>query len=203
MPLRVPRYDVEAMSSSVTKRARAKDEAAKRTRRGKNDSSSAEALADKIQNALADVWLPHIYRERIRTQRTRAFNLPAKAKKDAPVEIQHTLLGVELKIGRRRISCPDLATARYLAVFARIGVEAVAVPYDITRISTIADELESAWHKMPLLIEQETRERRRAFQTRVRQTLIERIAREIREAGAGASVPQFNQNTKQRKSSNR
>jgi hypothetical protein len=28
---------------------------------------------------------------------------------------------------------PDLATARYLAIFARVGCQAVAVPYDITK----------------------------------------------------------------------
>jgi hypothetical protein len=108
------------------------------------------------------------------------------------------LLGVELKVGRKRLSCPDLATARYLAVFARLGVAAVAVPYDITRTSPLADELESSWQRMLLLIEHRASERSPALRARLRRTLIGAARREIEEAGAGAAVPQFNQNTKQR-----
>ncbi len=163
---------------------------------------TAENLADKIQSSLAETWLPRLYRERILPQRTRAYALPIAAKKTAnkrtTVEIQHTLLGVELKIGRRRVMCPDLATARYLAVFARLDVASVAVPYDISRISHLADELDSAWHRMILLAVQETRNRKQTTQTRVRNTLIERATREITEAGAGANFPQFAQSTKQR-----
>ena len=43
--------------------------------------------------------------------RTRAFQFP-DLKKNGRVEIQHTLLGVELKVSNRRLFCPDLATAR-------------------------------------------------------------------------------------------
>ena len=53
------------------------------------------------------------------------------------------MLGIELKVANRRLLCPDLATARYLSVFARLGCDVIAVPYDITQISRIADELES------------------------------------------------------------
>src|SRR6185312_15791945 len=82
--------------------------------------------------------------------RTRAYAFE-QIKPRARIEIQHTLLGVELKIGSRRLLCPDLATARYLSVFARAGCAHVAVPYDITKISQLADELESSWHRMLLL----------------------------------------------------
>ena len=112
---------------------------------------SAADYAARVQSELKSTWLPQIYRERIRKTRTRAYNFE-KIKPRARVEIQHTLLGVELKIGHRRLLCPDLATARYLSVFARAGCEQVAVPYDITRISQLADELESSWHRMLLLV---------------------------------------------------
>lgn len=159
--------------------------------------SSAEAIAAEIKEALGEGWLPRKYRERILTMRTRAHHLGTPAK-GASVEVQHTLLGVELKVGRRRMSCPDLATARYLAVFARAGCTDVAVPYDITRISLLADDLESAWQRMLLMIEHSARGRSNAFQTRVRATLVNLLRQEIERAGAGTLIPQFNQNTKQR-----
>src|SRR5712692_10180702 len=111
---------------------------------------SAAKYVEQIEAQLGDEWMGRIYRERILNMRTRAYEF-ASIRNGATPEIHHTLLGIELKVGRRRMLCPDLATARYLAVFARVGCNAVAIPYDITRISHLANELESSWHRMLLL----------------------------------------------------
>jgi hypothetical protein len=158
---------------------------------------TAEEYAARVKAELKDAWLPHIYRQRIRSKRTRSYHFENLTNK-ARVEIQHTLLGVELKAGRRRLLCPDLATARYLAVFARAGCEHVAVPYDITRISQLADELESSWHRMLLLADHNAAGKPEAFKTRIRRVLTEKIRAEISELGAGTSMPEFKQSTKQR-----
>src|SRR5213080_1118137 len=113
--------------------------------------SAADLLLD-IEETMGDSWLPRIYHKLILKTRTRSYEFPAVQKRVDP-QIYHTLLGVELKVGRRRMLCPDLATARYLSIFARAGCEQLAVPYDITRISQLADELESSWHRMFLLVE--------------------------------------------------
>jgi hypothetical protein len=152
---------------------------------------------DQIKTALNDSWLPQVYVERVLKSRTRAYEFP-KLTQNAKVEIQHTLLGIELKAGRRRMLCPDLATARYLSVFARIGCQRVAVPYDITRISLIADELESSWHRMLLVSDEISSGRDHTFRARVRRQIIAKVRDEITEAGAGPRVPQFKQSTKQR-----
>ena len=161
--------------------------------------SSLEALAAQIKETLGVAWVPRFYCERILPLRTRAHALqPAAPKPEQVVEVQHTLLGVELKIGRRRLSCPDLATARYLATFARAGCTDVAVPYDISQISRLADELESSWQRMLLLIEHLANKRNKAYRTRLRTALIADVQQEVTAAGAGAAIPQFNQNTTQR-----
>ena len=116
---------------------------------------------------MGETWLPSIYRQRILKLRTRSYEFPSLARNSEP-EIQHTLLGIELKVGRKRMLCPDLATARYLAVFALSNCKAIAIPYDITEISQVADELESSWHRMMLLAGSLTNKRRVAFATRVR-----------------------------------
>ena len=157
----------------------------------------AEDYARKIEAQLGETWLPRIYRERIRKLRTRSYHFDGM-KPAARVLIQHTLLGVELKIGRRRLLCPDLATARYLSVFARIGCSDVAVPYDITKISQLADELESSWYRMLLLVEQEARAESTRVKGRLRGLLLAKIRAEIVTAGAGTRVPEFKQTTKQR-----
>ena len=158
---------------------------------------SIEKYAQLIQEQLGESWLPRIYRERILKLRTRSYHFES-AKPAARVDIQHTLLGVELKVGRRRLLCPDLATARYLSVFARLGCQDVAVPYDITKISHLADELESSWYRMFLLVEQETRAESTRLTARLRGLLIAKIREEIKEAGPGTRVPEFRQTTRQR-----
>lgn len=146
--------------------------------------------AQKIEDELGEAWLPRIYRERVLKLRTRSYQFVG-VKPTTRVTIQHTLLGVELKIGRKRLLCPDLATARYLSVFARAGCEVVAIPYDITRISVLADELESSWYRMLLLVDEETSGKDSSLSTRLRGALFAKIRTEIAAAGAGASVPEF------------
>ena len=168
------------------------------TQTGAKGSTSPDALAAEIKERLGDDWPPRLYSERILPLRTRSHAVPAPKKGRAEVEVQHTLLGIELKVGRRRVSCPDLATARYLAVFARAGVGNVAVPYDITKISRLADDLESAWQRMLLLADFLTEGRNPSVRSRARSAAARAARVEIEEAGAGAAVPQFNQNTSQR-----
>ncbi len=157
-----------------------------------------DTIATEIKRQMGDQLISAIYRDRIRATRTRSYHLNAPAKK-AAVEVMHTLLGVELKVGMRRLLCPDLATARYLSVFARLGVAEVAVPYDITQVSRLADDLESSWYRMLTLVEHLAVEQSDRFRGRVRASLIADERNRIIEAGAGPAIPQFNQNTKQRK----
>ena len=160
-------------------------------------AESAANYAARVQEELKSAWLPYIYRERVRKTRTRAYSFE-KFKAKERIDIQHTLLGVELKIGQRRLLCPDLATARYLSVFARAGCEQAAVPYDITKISQLADELESSWHRMLLLVDHLAFHKSEAFRNRIKKLLLAAIRAEIAEAGAGTPVPEFKQSTKQR-----
>jgi hypothetical protein len=160
---------------------------------------SAEEVVVEIESTMGESWLPIIYRDRILKLRTRSYAFPVAVKpkgKHSPPVIQHTLLGIELKVGRQRMLCPDLATARYLAVFARAGCGAVAIPYDITRISHLADELESSWHRMLLLSDSVAEGRGESFATRVRSLLIGKVRDAITRAGAGTRIPEFKQSTK-------
>ena len=154
-------------------------------------------IAADIRNQLKENWIPQIYRDRIRTLRTRSFRLDVPLRENF-VEIQHTLLGVELKVGNKRLSCPDLSTARYLQVFARLGCDEIAVPYDITKISTLADELESSWQRTLLLLEEFARDKMASVKGRLRAGLIKELRNELAEIGAGDKMLEFKQTTKQR-----
>lgn len=150
-----------------------------------------------VRDQLTDAWLPAIYEQKVRMQRTRSYSLDVPQRCNI-AEIQYTLLGIELKIGKRRFACPDLATARYLRIFVRLGCTNFAIPYDITKISVIADELETAWQKMLLTIEVESRDIPTAGKSRLKNQLLKAIRREISEIGAGTAMPDFKSETRQR-----
>lgn len=154
-------------------------------------------VTTEIKENLGENWLANIYRDKIRPLRTRSYQLDISERENS-VEIQHTLLGVELKVGNVRLACPDFSTARYLQVFARLGCQEIAVPYDITKISTFADELESAWQRILLLFEEATKDKPPTAKGRLRSGLIKDIRGEIDEIGAGEKMPEFKQSTKQR-----
>lgn len=147
------------------------------------------STVDDLKNKLGELWIPQIYREKVRPKRTRAFAMNIPEKVNSP-EIQHTLLGIELKVGKLRISCPDLATARYLLVFARIGVRDVAIPYDISRISALADELETGWQRMNLMLA--------GASARQRNAAIKAVRDVIDKTGPGDAMPAFDTPTRQR-----
>jgi hypothetical protein len=155
--------------------------------------------AEEIKHLLGEHWLPNIYAHRVKRLRTRAYKL-VTTPRPTRVEIQHTLLGIELKVGRRRLLCPDLPTARFLSVFARAGCSNVAIPYDITKISRLADELESSWHRMLLLADEAAKERGERFRTRLRGSLFAKIRTEVAAAGSGTQMPEFQLHNKQRRS---
>jgi len=155
-------------------------------------------LITEIRSRLGDQWIPQIYEEKVRSGRTRSFELPVKPRENDP-QILHTLLGIELKVGKSRVSCPDLGTARYLAVFARIGSPNIAVPYDITALSGLADELETAWHRLLLILREETRSSNPQVKGRERAAILRAVREEIFRIGAGAAMPLFNKPTKQRR----
>lgn len=148
-------------------------------------------VALTFREQLGVEWLPTIYERRVRTQRTRAFRLNV-ARRENRADIQHTLLGIELKVGRKRFTCPDLATARFLRVFARIGCTEFAIPYDITRISPIADELETSWQRSLIVMGTEPFNPHRS-------KLIKVMRDEIASIGPGEPMPLFDRETRQRK----
>src|SRR6266702_1307915 len=126
----------------------------------------AAKYLEQVRSELGNSWLSQVYVQRVLKLRTRAYDFPALPKNAAP-QIHHTLLGIELKVGRHRMLCPDLATARYLSVFARVGCKAVAIPYDITKISEVADTLESSWRRMLLVADSVAANRSTVFRARL------------------------------------
>ena len=155
-------------------------------------------LAAEIRSKMGDEWLPSIYREKIRSGRTRSVSLEVPPRENN-ASIEYTLLGIELKVGKRRFSCPDLATARYMRVFARIGCHEFAMPYDITAIPSLADELETSWQRTMLLAGGGQEDKGAPSAALSRSSIIRDIRKELAEIGPGLLMPLFDRETRQRK----
>ncbi|MGQ0541247.1 MAG: hypothetical protein ACT4O9_05260 [Blastocatellia bacterium] len=154
-------------------------------------------VISEIRKELGNLWPPMIYEFKVRPGRTRSMEMDIPARENRP-EILRTLLGFELKVGNIRISCPDIAIARYLSFFARIGVCKVAVPYDITKIAGLAGELDAAWETTIAVFERFTKGQSPQQKGRIRAAIIREMRSEIDRIGAGELMPLFNKSTKQR-----
>ncbi|MEO8650470.1 MAG: hypothetical protein ABI539_15005 [Acidobacteriota bacterium] len=156
-----------------------------------------QTLVSRICTEMQAEWLPRIYSEQVRSQRTRLTHIDVPGRENR-AEIMFTLLGIELQVGRRRFAAPDLATARYMRVFARLGCGEFAVPYDITHIGPLADELELAWQRSLLLLDKANKASDAPVSRRIRSDLVSAIRREINEIGPGDLMPAFDRATKQK-----
>jgi hypothetical protein len=154
-------------------------------------------IAAEIRDLLDDDWIGSVYRQ-IRSGRTRSVSIDV-SEREVQAEIQYTLLGIELKVGKRRFAAPDLATARYMRVFARIGCRDFAVPYDITQISAAADQLETSWQRSLLLLDDKTKGRPSRGRTLIRSKFVKALRDELNEIGAGEAMPAFDRETRQRR----
>lgn len=157
----------------------------------------AQDIAAAILAEVDQGLVSKLYSQRVRALRTRRYHLGAGGFQSR-VEVLYTLLGIELKIGRRRLLCPDRATADFLSVFARLGVDEIAVPYDITQVASLAEMLQTAWQRLLFAIESQTGTLSPRMRSRVRNLAFASERDAIVAAGAGPLRPEFDQSTRQR-----
>ncbi len=93
-----------------------------------------------------------IYRDQVLPLKTRRVTLLGRK---CQAVLMRTFLGYELQLGRKRITCPDLITARFLRVFAELGVKIIEIPYDPTRTALMLPELEESFANIKQVIEEE------------------------------------------------
>ena len=114
--------------------------------------------------------LGRAYGEEVLSGRTRVVSLPGR--KCEP-RILNTFLGLELQVAQKRITCPDMSTARYLRIFAE--VPSVRAPYDATLTTCVLPQLEQSLKRIKDLLLEENLNRKQ------HQSKLRNIYRKIRE----------------------
>lgn len=89
--------------------------------------------------------IAEIYCQQVVPFKTREIILPGRK---CSAQIMYTFLGYEVKAGKKRLTCPDLVTARYLRLFAELGMKQVLIPYDPTRTLRLIDRLERSFESL-------------------------------------------------------
>ncbi len=123
-----------------------------------------------IQEEIAK--LGRTYGEEVLSERTRVVSLPGR--KCEP-RILNTFLGFELQVAQKRITCPDMSTARYLRIFSEVGMTSVSAPYDPTLTTCVLPQLEQALRKIKDLLLEENLDRKQ------HQSKLRNIYRKIRD----------------------
>jgi hypothetical protein len=95
-------------------------------------------LAARLQSPGLDV----LYQERVLPLKYRRVDLPGRLGR---ARIQKTLLGYEVQLGNVRKGCPDEVTARYLALFASLGLTEILIPYSPVDTAALLPDFERAF----------------------------------------------------------
>ena len=135
---------------------------------------SGQVTPVKHQSAIQEEIekLGRTYGEEVLSGPTRVVSLPGR--KCEP-RILHTFLGFELQVAQKRMTCPDMSTARYLRLFAEIGMPSVRAPYDPSHTTGVLPQLEQSLKNIKDLLLEENLDRKQ------HQSKLRNIYRKIRE----------------------
>jgi len=135
---------------------------------------SGQVTPVKHQSAIQEEIekLGRTYGEEVLSGPTRVVSLPGR--KCEP-RILHTFLGFELQVAQKRMTCPDMSTARYLRLFAEIGMPSVRAPYDPSLTTGVLPQLEQSLKNIKDLLLEENLDRKQ------HQSKLRNIYRKIRE----------------------
>ena len=117
--------------------------------------------------------LGRTYGKEVLSGRTRVVSLPGR--KCEP-RLLNTFLGFELQVAQKRITCPDMSTARYLKIFAEVGMPSIKAPYDPSLTTGVLPQLEQSLNKIKDLLLEENLNRKQ------HQSKLRNIYRRIRES---------------------
>ena len=121
--------------------------------RATKEGLDLDLFVENIFGHLREHNLAAFFNDHIATAACYSLNLPRPAR---PIEIENTLLGWRLKVGKRSLDCSSEAQARYLRVFAEMGWDHALVPKDDTYLSSLIREWEDLFEKAQSTLEEYT-----------------------------------------------
>jgi len=134
-----------------------------------------DSLTQDVSGRLGEENLVAFYKSSITAVPCTSLDLPERAE---PIEMENSLFGWRLKIGRKFIDCSSEIQARYLRVFAEMGWDRAVVPKDSNYLATIIDQWENLFDKAHVTLEEYTSS---ILQNKTRDLLIHKVWATLRE----------------------
>jgi len=134
-----------------------------------------DSLTQDILGKMGEDNLVTFYKSHIATTSCSSIDLPERAE---PVEIEKSLFGWRLKIGKKVIDCSSEVQARYLRVFTEMGWDKAVVPKDSDYLSSIIDQWEHLFSIVQATLEEYTSS---ILQNKTRDLLTHTVWAKIRE----------------------
>jgi len=134
-----------------------------------------DSLTRDVSGRLGEENLVAFYKSSITAVPCTSLDLPERAE---PIEMENSLFGWRLKIGRKFIDCSSEIQARYLRVFAEMGWDRAVVPKDSNYLATIIDQWENLFDKAHVTLEEYTSS---ILQNKTRDLLIHKVWATLRE----------------------
>ena len=134
-----------------------------------------DSLTQDILGHMGEYNLITFYKSKIAKASCYGIDLPERAE---PIEIENSLFGWRLKIGRKVIDCPSEVHARYLRVFAEMGWDKATIPKDSDYLATIINQWENLFQAVKATLEEYTSS---ILQNKTRDLLTHTVWAKLRE----------------------
>ncbi|MDI6752829.1 MAG: N-6 DNA methylase [Thermodesulfobacteriota bacterium] len=112
-----------------------------------------DLMTQNILTRMGENNLATFFKARITSVACSALNLPKRAD---PIEVENSLLGWRLKVGKKGIDCSSEPQARYLKIFVEMGWDYAPVPQEESFLSSIIDKWEDLFEKAQAVLEEHT-----------------------------------------------
>jgi type I restriction-modification system DNA methylase subunit len=110
-----------------------------------------DSLTQDVLGRMGEDNLVTFYKNHIVTTSCSSIDIPNRIE---PIEMENSLFGWRLKIGRKVIDCSSEVLGRYLRVFAEMGWDKAVVPKDSDYLATIVDQWENLFEKAQATLEE-------------------------------------------------
>jgi type I restriction-modification system DNA methylase subunit len=134
-----------------------------------------DLLSQNVLDRLEEDNLANFFKNNIATVPCNVIDLP---KRTEPIEIENSLLGWRLKIGKKPIDCSSETQARYLRVFAEMSWDQAPVPKDNSYLSSMLNQWEDLFENTKAVLEEYTTS---ILQRNIRELLVHTVWKKLHE----------------------
>jgi len=135
-----------------------------------------DLLAQNLLSQLREPNLAKFIKGNIATVPCKTVALPKQA---APIVVENTLFGWQLKVGKKNVYCDSEVQARYIRIFAEMGWDHALIPQDEKYLVSIINKFENYFKKVQEALDEYSAS---ILQTKTRERLTHMVWMKLKES---------------------